>query len=41
MLTTVAAFQKEMETQDYQVVASLEMIHTYSLIHDDLPKNGR
>lgn len=26
-----------METQDYQVAASLEMIHTYSLIHDDLP----
>lgn len=37
VLTTVAAFQKEMETQDYQVAASLEMIHTYSLIHDDLP----
>ena len=36
VLTTVAAFQKEMETQDYQVAASLEMIHTYSLIHDDL-----
>ncbi len=33
----MAAFQKEMETQDYQVAASLEMIHTYSLIHDDLP----
>ena len=31
VLTTVAAFQKEMETQDYQVAASLEMIHTYSL----------
>lgn len=38
VLTTVAAFQKEMETQDYQVAASLEMIHTYSLIHDDLPQ---
>lgn len=37
VLTTVASFQKQLTVKDYQVAAALEMIHTYSLIHDDLP----
>lgn len=37
LLTTVAAFGKACEKGTYQVAAALEMIHTYSLIHDDLP----
>lgn len=28
---------KQIDTSAYQVAASIEMIHTYSLIHDDLP----
>lgn len=37
ILATVAAFNKKNDLASYQVAASLEMIHTYSLIHDDLP----
>ncbi|MGK0552292.1 polyprenyl synthetase family protein [Enterococcus faecalis] len=37
VLTTVAAFQKELDKAVYQVAGALEMVHTYSLIHDDLP----
>jgi len=37
LLATVAAFGKNITKQDYQVAAALEMVHTYSLIHDDLP----
>lgn len=37
VLATVVSFNKVPEVGTYQVAASLEMIHTYSLIHDDLP----
>lgn len=37
VLTTVKAFQKPFTSSVYQVAGALEMIHTYSLIHDDLP----
>lgn len=37
VLAVLHAFNKEVRTYDYQVAAALEMIHTYSLIHDDLP----
>lgn len=37
VLSTAAAFGKELTEADYQVAASVEMVHTYSLIHDDLP----
>lgn len=37
LLTTVAAFDERIDTTTYQVAAALEMVHTYSLIHDDLP----
>lgn len=37
ILATVRAFQKELTTPVYQTAGALEMIHTYSLIHDDLP----
>ena len=37
LLATVAACQKEITRGAYQTAAALEMIHTYSLIHDDLP----
>ncbi|EOI05153.1 geranyltranstransferase [Enterococcus moraviensis ATCC BAA-383] len=37
VLAAIYAFNKEVTTHDYQVAAALEMIHTYSLIHDDLP----
>lgn len=37
LLSTVAAFGESINTTTYQVAAALEMIHTYSLIHDDLP----
>lgn len=36
-LATLAFFDQTIEKGHYQVAASLEMIHTYSLIHDDLP----
>ncbi|MCD5001801.1 polyprenyl synthetase family protein [Enterococcus saccharolyticus] len=37
LLATVASFSKEHTRGCYQTAAALEMIHTYSLIHDDLP----
>jgi geranylgeranyl diphosphate synthase type II len=37
LLSTVAAFNESIDTTTYQVAAALEMVHTYSLIHDDLP----
>ncbi|MBO0439169.1 polyprenyl synthetase family protein [Candidatus Enterococcus ikei] len=37
VLAAIRSFNKEVQTHDYQVAAALEMIHTYSLIHDDLP----
>ena len=37
LLATVSFFGKPLESIHYEVAAALEMIHTYSLIHDDLP----
>lgn len=37
LLAVVLSFGKELEKKDFQAAAALEMIHTYSLIHDDLP----
>ena len=37
LTATVASFHKSMTLGVYQTAAALEMIHTYSLIHDDLP----
>lgn len=37
LLAAVLSFGKELEKKDFQAAAALEMIHTYSLIHDDLP----
>lgn len=37
LLAVVTGFQHELTTGVYQTAAVLEMIHTYSLIHDDLP----
>lgn len=37
ILATVQAFRKELTLPVYQTAGALEMIHTYSLIHDDLP----
>jgi len=37
LLDTIASFNKEISLGGYQTAAALEMIHTYSLIHDDLP----
>lgn len=37
LLATLAGFDRPHTEGSYQVAASLEMIHTYSLIHDDLP----
>ncbi|MDT2813872.1 polyprenyl synthetase family protein [Vagococcus carniphilus] len=36
-LATVSFFSQTLEKTHYEVAAALEMIHTYSLIHDDLP----
>jgi geranylgeranyl diphosphate synthase, type II len=36
LLATIAAFQEEIE-KGLAAACSLEMVHTYSLIHDDLP----
>lgn len=36
-LATVDFFDQVFESSHYEVAAALEMIHTYSLIHDDLP----
>lgn len=37
VLATMRAFKKELSAPVYQTAGALEMIHTYSLIHDDLP----
>lgn len=37
LVATVAAFDKPVDLPVYQCAAALEMVHTYSLIHDDLP----
>lgn len=37
VLATTLSFKGEVDKNAYQVAAALEMIHTYSLIHDDLP----
>ncbi|WEG73846.1 polyprenyl synthetase family protein [Vagococcus intermedius] len=37
LLATLAFFDHKIEKGHYQLAAALEMIHTYSLIHDDLP----
>ena len=37
VLGTLEFLQTPLERGHYQVAAALEMIHTYSLIHDDLP----
>lgn len=37
LLATADAFQSKINKGVYQTAAALEMIHTYSLIHDDLP----
>ncbi|WP_321385273.1 farnesyl diphosphate synthase [uncultured Enterococcus sp.] len=37
LLAVVSSFNKQLEKKDFQTAAALEMIHTYSLIHDDLP----
>ncbi|GGC98524.1 polyprenyl synthetase family protein [Enterococcus wangshanyuanii] len=37
VLAVLHSFDRYPKTYDYQIAAALEMIHTYSLIHDDLP----
>lgn len=37
LLATMAGFNQNITLGAYQTAAALEMIHTYSLIHDDLP----
>lgn len=37
LLATVDFFGQTLENSHYEIAAALEMIHTYSLIHDDLP----
>ncbi|MFK4567129.1 polyprenyl synthetase family protein [Enterococcus sp. UD-01] len=37
IMAVLDSFNKQAEVADYQVSAALEMVHTYSLIHDDLP----
>lgn len=37
VMAVLHSFDKQAKSQDYQIAAALEMIHTYSLIHDDLP----
>ncbi|MFV0559658.1 MAG: polyprenyl synthetase family protein [Enterococcus sp.] len=37
LLASVASFQAPITSAVYQSAAALEMVHTYSLIHDDLP----
>lgn len=37
LFVTMASFKKEVDFGAVQVASALEMIHTYSLIHDDLP----
>ncbi|MTD37620.1 polyprenyl synthetase family protein [Erwinia sp. CPCC 100877] len=37
VMAVIDSFGKKADVADYQVSAALEMVHTYSLIHDDLP----
>ena len=37
VLAVIHSFNRMPQSSDYQIAAALEMIHTYSLIHDDLP----
>ncbi|GMA47635.1 polyprenyl synthetase [Tetragenococcus muriaticus PMC-11-5] len=37
VLATVHDFEQELSLSSYQIASALEMVHTYSLIHDDLP----
>lgn len=37
LLATADFFGQTLENSHYEIAAALEMIHTYSLIHDDLP----
>ncbi|MDA3964151.1 polyprenyl synthetase family protein [Enterococcus thailandicus] len=37
LLATASSFGETLSTPIYQVAGALEMVHTYSLIHDDLP----
>lgn len=37
LLATINSFGETLSTPMYQVAGALEMVHTYSLIHDDLP----
>lgn len=37
LIATVSSFHKSIGIGAYQTAAALEMVHTYSLIHDDLP----
>ena len=37
LLATVDFFGQTLENSHYEIAAALEMIHTYSLVHDDLP----
>ena len=40
LLVLISAYSlgKKISKSDYQVAGSLELLHTYSLIHDDLPE---
>ncbi|GKS80359.1 farnesyl-diphosphate synthase [Ligilactobacillus pabuli] len=38
ILATCASFEREIDASVFAVAGSLEFIHTYSLIHDDLPE---
>lgn len=37
LLATIKVFREQLQPSDYQVAGALEMVHCYSLIHDDLP----
>lgn len=37
ILATEASFNRNLENGSYQIASAMEMVHTYSLIHDDLP----
>lgn len=37
LFVTAASFKPQIELEAIQVAAALEMVHTYSLVHDDLP----
>lgn len=36
MLASISSY-RQIEAEDYKAACSIEMVHTYSLIHDDLP----